>query len=145
MLTSNLTKVVNRRKKRVGRGAGSGKGMHTVGRGQKGQNSRAGSHRRRGFEGGQTPINRLLPKLTKVVEGKAVKPVSLNISVFIKKEVYEISPEAMSQISKAKNLVLTGSKIYNESELKKVSIAEGVVLTKSLKQRILDAGGKVAE
>ena len=48
-------------KKRVGRGPGSGHGK-TAGRGEKGQNSRSGFHRMLGFEGGQMPLHRRLPK-----------------------------------------------------------------------------------
>ena len=48
-------------KKRVGRGYGSGSGV-TSGRGDKGQKSRSGYHRKRGFEGGQMPLHRRLPK-----------------------------------------------------------------------------------
>ncbi len=48
--------------KRVGRGYGSGKGGHTVGRGQKGQRSRSGGKTKVGFEGGNVPLYRRLPK-----------------------------------------------------------------------------------
>jgi large subunit ribosomal protein L15 len=48
-------------KKRVGRGQGSGQG-HTAGRGHKGAQSRSGWHRKRGFEGGQMPLHRRVPK-----------------------------------------------------------------------------------
>ena len=48
-------------KKRVGRGEGSGSGV-TAGRGHKGQKSRSGYHRKRGFEGGQMPLQRRVPK-----------------------------------------------------------------------------------
>jgi len=50
------------RRKRVGRGGGSGHGGHTVGRGMKGQNSRSGGSTRLGYEGGQTPIWMRVPK-----------------------------------------------------------------------------------
>ena len=50
-----------RPRKRIGRGMGSGKGK-TSGRGHKGQRSRSGSHSKRGFEGGQMPLHRRLPK-----------------------------------------------------------------------------------
>jgi large subunit ribosomal protein L15 len=50
------------RRKRVGRGGGSGHGGHTVGRGMKGQNSRSGGGTRLGYEGGQTPIWMRVPK-----------------------------------------------------------------------------------
>ena len=50
------------RRKRIGRGPGSGRGGHTSTRGQKGQGSRSGSSTRPGFEGGQSPLTRRLPK-----------------------------------------------------------------------------------
>jgi large subunit ribosomal protein L15 len=50
------------RRKRIGRGPGSGRGGHTSTRGQKGQGSRSGSSTRPGFEGGQLPLVRRLPK-----------------------------------------------------------------------------------
>jgi len=60
---SNLKppKGANRNRKRVGRGPGSGLGK-TAGRGSKGAQSRAGYHKKRGFEGGQMPLHRRLPK-----------------------------------------------------------------------------------
>ena len=60
---SNLKppKGANRNRKRVGRGPGSGLGK-TAGRGHKGAQSRAGYHKKRGFEGGQMPLHRRLPK-----------------------------------------------------------------------------------
>jgi len=63
----NLNKLkrqqgIKRPSKRIGRGCGSGKGMHTVGRGQKGQLSRSGGKVSIGFEGGQEPLYKRLPK-----------------------------------------------------------------------------------
>ena len=60
---SNLKppKGANRNRKRVGRGPGSGLGK-TAGRGNKGAQSRSGYHKKRGFEGGQMPLHRRLPK-----------------------------------------------------------------------------------
>lgn len=60
---SNLKppKGANRNRKRVGRGPGSGLGK-TAGRGSKGAQSRSGYHQKRGFEGGQMPLHRRLPK-----------------------------------------------------------------------------------
>lgn len=63
-MLSNLTKLVEHRGKRHGRGIGSGKGGHTTGRGTKGQKARSGDQLPRpGFEGGQMPLSRRLPKL----------------------------------------------------------------------------------
>jgi large subunit ribosomal protein L15 len=56
-----LEKIKDKSKKRVGRGRGSGKGCHTVGRGQKGQKSRSGHQFKPNFAGGQNPLGRGLP------------------------------------------------------------------------------------
>jgi large subunit ribosomal protein L15 len=58
-ILSNLTKITTRSAKRIGRGGGSGKGMHTVGRGQKGQKTRGSIPV--WFEGGQLPLIRRTP------------------------------------------------------------------------------------
>src|SRR5512141_1585900 len=59
--TIRAPKKANEKKKRVGRGMGSGMGKTST-RGHKGQGSRSGSHLMRGFEGGQMPLHRRLPK-----------------------------------------------------------------------------------
>ena len=61
MYLHNLESSKNKSRKRVGRGPGSGKGKN-CGRGQNGAKSRSGYKQKRGFEGGQTPLNRRLPK-----------------------------------------------------------------------------------
>lgn len=62
-LLNNLTSIISRSSKRVGRGYGSGKGGHTSGRGMKGQKSRVGSKIPLWFEGGQLPLTKRLPML----------------------------------------------------------------------------------
>jgi len=63
-MLNKLTKITNTKGKRKGRGIGSGKGGHTVGRGTKGHKARSGFQQPRpGFEGGQMPLSRRLPKL----------------------------------------------------------------------------------
>lgn len=62
-MLDKLVKIKSKSTRRVGRGYGSGRGGHTVGRGQKGQKSRSGyTQPRPGFEGGQMPLSRRLPK-----------------------------------------------------------------------------------
>ena len=61
MYLHDLESSKNNRRKRVGRGPGSGNGKN-CGRGQNGAKSRSGYKQKRGFEGGQTPLNRRLPK-----------------------------------------------------------------------------------
>jgi large subunit ribosomal protein L15 len=66
----NELKRSTKNSKRKGRGYGSGKGGHTVGRGQKGQTSRSGYKKPRpGFEGGQMPLSRRIPKLRGFTRG----------------------------------------------------------------------------
>jgi len=85
-------------KKRVGRGQGSGTGK-TAGRGQKGQKSRTGYSRKRGFEGGQMPIYRRLPKVG--FSSRVVKPYAINVDkVKAIAELEEITLETIKSVHK---------------------------------------------
>lgn len=75
MKYNELATSTNKTKRRLGRGISSGRGK-TAGRGTKGQNSRAGSSRKPGFDGGQNPLMQRLPKLRGF---KSHKPVVENI------------------------------------------------------------------
>lgn len=142
MFTFKLKKIVDKRKKRIGRGPGSGKGMHTVGRGQKGHASRAGYVRRIGFEGGQTPVHILFPKIGR--ERKVnKKPKAIDISLFLGKNIKNIGLEEIKQVTKSKKFILVGPKDYKKVDLSEICILENVPVSYSLKQKILDAGGKV--
>lgn len=94
-MLENLTPTEGsvRSKKRVGRGSGSGLGK-TSGRGQKGQHSRTGSGRTVGFEGGQQPIYRRLPKVG--FTSRREKAHAISVDNFPKiKELKEITLEAL--------------------------------------------------
>ena len=128
--------------RRVGRGIGSGFGK-TAGRGHKGQHSRAGGFHKVGFEGGQMPIQRRLPKrgfnsLTKAYNAK-VRTSELN----------KLEPGIVDLLSlKAANIIPEISltvKIYLSGEVKKKFTLQGVTLTKGAKQAIEEAGGKIQE
>ena len=96
--------------KRVGRGAGSGYGK-TSSRGQKGQKSRTGYSQKRGFEGGQQPLQRRLPKVG--FKSRVVKPQAINVDKFPAiVELEEITMEALANIVKikAKKVKLIGTK-----------------------------------
>lgn len=145
MFAGNLKKIVTRRKKRVGRGGGSGKGFHTSGRGQKGQTSRSGYHEKRSFVGGQSPINRAFPRRRTLSRKAVVKPVSISISVVLEKGNNEINSEILTHFSHASSVILVGPKSYAKVDLSKVKVEKGVNVSKSLKEKILAAGGKVEE
>jgi large subunit ribosomal protein L15 len=96
--------------KRVGRGAGSGYGK-TSSRGQKGQKSRTGYSKKRGFEGGQQPLQRRLPKIG--FKSRVLKPQAINVDKFSAiAELDEITMEALGNIVKikSKKVKLIGTK-----------------------------------
>ena len=96
--------------KRVGRGQASGYGK-TAGRGQKGQKARAGYKKKRGFEGGQTPLQRRLPKIG--FKSRVVKPQAINVDkINAILELEEITIENLSKIVKikAEKVKLIGTK-----------------------------------
>jgi large subunit ribosomal protein L15 len=87
--------------KRVGRGQGSGYGK-TATRGQKGQKSRSGYSKKLGFEGGQQPLQRRLPKVG--FRSRKEKPQAINVDkITAVKELEEITIENLSKIVKIKS------------------------------------------
>ncbi len=125
---------------RLGRGIGSGKGK-TGGRGHKGQTSRTGSSIPVGFEGGQMPIARRMPKFgfsSKI--GRATAEVRLG-------ELNKVDGEMVNLESLlAANVITAGIsrvKIFASGELKKAVTVKGLGVTKGAKAAIEKAGGKV--
>lgn len=126
--------------KRVGRGIGSGTGK-TSGKGHKGQNARSGGGVRPGFEGGQMPLYRRLPKRGfKNIFAKQY--VTVNVEVLEKFENgAEVTAEALKEagiISKT----LDGVKILGRGELTKSLNVKVANYTASAKEKIEKAGGK---
>ena len=96
--------------KRVGRGQASGYGK-TAGRGQKGQKSRTGYSIKRGFEGGQTPLQRRLPKVG--FKSRVVKPQAINVDkITAIAELEEITMQTLANVVKikSKKVKLIGTK-----------------------------------
>lgn len=128
------------KKKRVGRGPGSGLGK-TAGRGHKGQKSRSGYSSRVGFEGGQMPLQRRLPKrgFTNIFKKKWLE-VSLEKIEENFNKGDEITPDILRDrglIKKAKHdLVILGS-----GEITKALNISAHRFTKSAKEKIEKAGG----
>jgi len=128
-----------RTRKRVGRGPGSGLGK-TSGRGHKGQMARSGAHRKRGFEGGQTPIQRRLPKFGFVnIFRKEFQIV--NLADLSRCEGTEITPDAL----KAAGLIKKTEapvKILGNGELDKAYTVRAAAFSKPALAKIEKAGGK---
>ena len=124
---------------RVGRGIGSGLGK-TSGRGHKGQKARTGGGVRRGFEGGQTPLYRRLPKRGFTnIHAKTYTEVTLTMLNKVKNE--EVTAESLIEdgiISKAND----GIVILGTGKLEKKLTVKATRFTKSAAEAIEKAGGK---
>ena len=126
---------------RVGRGIGSGNGK-TAGRGHKGQNSRSGGGVRTGFEGGQMPIYRRLPKRGfNNVFRKIYAEVNIEtLNRFADGAV--VDPVALVEVGILKN-VRDGIRILGKGELTKKLTVRANGFTKSAEEKIKAAGGQV--
>src|SRR5512135_3651739 len=142
MLSINTLKPArgaNRKNKRVGRGIGSGHGKTST-RGYKGQKSRAGSSVRPGFEGGQMPLHRRLPKRGfNNIFRKEYMAVNLE-----KLAAFEAGAKVDPEILKSKGLVKTlrdGLKILGVGELPHALHIRAHKFSKSAVEKIQKAGG----
>jgi large subunit ribosomal protein L15 len=128
-------------RKRVARGIGSGSGK-TAGRGHKGQRARSGGYHKVGFEGGQMPLQRRLPKRGFVSRSKN-DTAEVRLADLAKLPVDEIDILAL----KAAGLVHAGAKtakVIKTGKLEKAVKLSGVLATKGAKAAIEAAGGSVA-
>ena len=129
-------------RRRVGRGIGSGLGK-TAGRGHKGQKSRAGGFHKVGFEGGQMPLQRRLPKRGFVSLTNA-RNVEVRLSEINDLPVDEIDLLTLMQANLVSAHALA-AKVLLSGEIKRKVILKGVGATKGAKAAIEAAGGSVAE
>jgi large subunit ribosomal protein L15 len=127
-------------RKRVGRGIGSGLGK-TCGRGHKGQKSRSGGYHKVGFEGGQMPLQRRLPKVG------FTSRVSLSTAEVRLGELAKIDGDVIDLEALKKANIVTRSvkraKIFVSGTIDRAVTVKGVGVTKGAKAAIEAAGGKV--
>jgi large subunit ribosomal protein L15 len=127
---------------RVGRGASAGQGK-TCGRGTKGQRARKGGYHKVGFEGGQMPIQRRLPKVgfrselkrsraeVRLDELAKVEGAVVDIAALLKAKVVPVGTER--------------AKVVLSGEIKRAMTLKGVAVTKGARAAIEAAGGKIEE
>jgi large subunit ribosomal protein L15 len=128
--------------KRVGRGIGSGSGK-TAGRGHKGQKARSGGSIRPGFEGGQMPLQKRLPKYgfsSRI--SRTTAQIRLGELNAIEGDVVDL--EALKAADLVKDNV-TRARVFLSGELSKAITLKGLVVTKGALKAIEKAGGKVEE
>ncbi|KKQ94617.1 MAG: 50S ribosomal protein L15 [candidate division CPR2 bacterium GW2011_GWC2_39_10] len=141
MKLHEITQKVGKKSKRIGRGIGSGRGK-TAGRGTKGQNSRTGGGVRPGFEGGQTPLIRRIPKL-KGFKSRNPKAKVINLD-----DLNKLSDGAKINDGTlvASGLILKGQKykILNSGNLEKKLTLDTESVSKEAK-KIIDKSTKEAK
>jgi large subunit ribosomal protein L15 len=128
-------------KRRVGRGIGSGLGK-TAGRGHKGQKSRSGGYHKVGFEGGQMPLQRRLPK-------RGFKSTTLKFNAEVSLAALELLGAAEVDLAVLKQAGLVGQrakvvKVINTGALSKAVKLNGIGATAGAKAAIEAAGGSIA-
>lgn len=128
--------------KRVGRGIGSGVGK-TAGRGHKGQKSRSGGKVRPGFEGGQMPLQKRLPKYGFASRlARTTAQVRLGELSAVNAEVIDLA--ALKDADLVKDSVIR-ARVFLSGELSKAVTVKGLAVTKGAREAIENAGGKVEE
>ncbi len=129
-------------KRRVGRGIGSGLGK-TAGRGHKGQKSRSGGFHKVGFEGGQMPLQRRLPKRG-FVSLTRNDTAQVRLSDLQKMPVDTIDLLALKQAGVVAATAL-GAKVILAGEITRAVTLQGLLLTKGARAAVEAAGGSIAE
>lgn len=129
-------------KRRVGRGIGSGLGK-TAGRGHKGQSSRSGGFHKVGFEGGQMPMHRRLPKRGFVSLTKA-DTAHVRISELASMGVDEIDLLVLKQAGVV-SVSVRAAKVFLAGEIDKPIKLRGLAVTKGARAAIEAAGGSIAD
>jgi large subunit ribosomal protein L15 len=144
MMAKNLSnlrapKKANSNRKRVGRGMGSGMGKTST-RGHKGQGSRSGSSLMRGFEGGQMPLHRRLPKrgFTNIFR---TEYTVLNLDRLAELTETELTLDRLAELGLTKKKGLL--KILGNGELTTAITVHAHKFSKSAQEKIERAGGKV--
>lgn len=128
--------------RRVGRGIGSGLGK-TAGRGHKGQKSRAGGFHKVGFEGGQMPLQRRLPK-------RGFNSLTKADTAHVRtSELLEVDADIIDLLALKAAKIVSGTakavKVYLSGEVTRKLAVQGLLLSKGARTAIEAAGGKVVE
>ena len=129
------------RRKRLGRGPGSGRGGHTSTRGQKGQGSRSGSSTRPGFEGGQLPLARRLPKRGFNNKRFGTVYIPVNVESLNQFDDGVTVDETALRAARLVNGLGSGVKILGQGELEKKLTVKANAFSASAKAAIEGKGG----
>lgn len=127
-------------KRRAGRGIGSGRGK-TCGRGHKGQRSRSGGYHKVGFEGGQMPLQRRLPKIGfHSPKSKHTAQLRLHELAKVDQEVIDLAALKAANLIPA---VARKVKVFDSGKLEKTVNLKGISVTKGARVAIEASGGTI--
>ena len=129
--------------KRKGRGIGSGLGK-TAGKGPKGQKARSGGGKGPYFEGGQTPLQRRMPKRGFTNAKFKVEYTEVNVDMLDRFDANaEITPELLLEAGLVKQVKNGGIKILGNGEVNKAFVVKANAVSKGAQEKIEAAGGRV--
>ena len=126
--------------KRVGRGRASGHGKTSC-RGNNGEGQRSGRSSKRGFEGGQMPGYRQMPKLKGFTNHWALEAAEINVKDLERLGLEEVSLELLKEINKASSTAKV-LRVLGNGEIKKAVVVKAGYFSPSAKEKIEKAGGK---
>jgi large subunit ribosomal protein L15 len=144
-LLNQLTSITDNKKKRLGRGYGSGKGGHTTNRGQKGQKSRSKDRVPLWFEGGGLPLSKRLPMIKgkgKFKQQEATAEITLS-------DINKFDFDVVSLKTLKANRIIDSSfkkaKIIKKGQLKKKVTVKGIKATAGAAKEIEAKGGSIEQ
>ena len=128
-------------RKRLGRGPGTGQGK-TAGRGSKGQWSRSGTHGKRGFEGGQMPLHRRLPKRGFSNEPFKKEHTVVNVGDLARFEVgAKVGPQELINSGLVRGIAKHGLRVLGDGKIDRALHVSAHYFTESAREKITKAGG----
>ena len=134
-------KGATHKRKRIGRGAGSGHGK-TATRGNMGQWSRSGTHSKRGFEGGQMPLHRRIPKRGFSNAPFAKEHTEVNVSDLARFEKdAKVGPQEIVASGLARKIVKNGLRVLGDGVIDRALHVSAHYFTASAREKITKAGG----
>ena len=134
-------KGATHKRKRIGRGPGSGHGK-TATRGNKGQWSRSGTHSKRGFEGGQMPLHRRIPKRGFTNAPFAKEHTAVNVSDLTRFDAgAKIGPKEIVASGLARKIAKYGLRVLGDGEIDRALHVSAHYFTGSARDKITKAGG----
>lgn len=142
-LLPDLIKLVQKKKKRLGRGVGSGKGEHTVGRGTKGQRARKSGEAPAWYEGGQLPLIKRLPMQRGKSRFNVLTPVAAISLTDVQNMKVDVITFDSLRLEKLIHPRFQKAKIIANGKITRPVTIQGLPISQSAAKMIEQAGGKV--